>query len=125
MDDCHSAKWSCTGDTPRIQTNLGLQTYTEIQTNPDVPVGNRNKIMLMGILPRPESGDPGNLNVDATKALLSQVATTSGSVQFVNLRNVFVDASGNTRSELYQADRLHLSDAGYQAWADGLKSALK
>lgn len=82
------------------------------------------KIVLMGILPRPESGDSGNVNVDATNSILSRLATTNGSVQFVNLRNSFIDANGNERPELYQADKLHLSDAGYQTWATGLKSAL-
>ncbi|MBI2809800.1 MAG: cellulase family glycosylhydrolase [Candidatus Melainabacteria bacterium] len=82
------------------------------------------KVMLMGVLPRPESGDPGNVNVDATNEALSRLATASGSVQFANLRDSFVDASGSEIPELYNADRLHLSDAGYQAWAAGLKSAM-
>ncbi len=83
------------------------------------------KVMLMGVLPRPGNGDSGNMNVDAINALLSKLATASGSVQFVNLRNSFVDANGNERPELYQADQLHLSDAGYQTWAAGLKSAIE
>lgn len=83
------------------------------------------KVMLMGVLPRPESGDPGNVNVDATNAALSRLATASGSVQFANLRNLFVDANGNEKPELYSADKLHLSDAGYQAWAAGMKSAME
>jgi len=83
------------------------------------------RVVLMGILPRPESGDPGNRMVDAANQALSQLATADGAVQFVNLRNSFVDQTGNQRSALYQADKLHLSAAGYQAWADGLKSALQ
>ncbi|MBS2001135.1 MAG: cellulase family glycosylhydrolase [Cyanobacteria bacterium SZAS LIN-5] len=83
------------------------------------------RVVLMGILPRTDSGDPGNRMVDEANQALSQLATSGGAVQFVNLRNSFVDQSGNQRSELYQADKLHLSAAGYQAWADGLKSALQ
>ncbi|MFN8550407.1 MAG: cellulase family glycosylhydrolase [Candidatus Obscuribacterales bacterium] len=83
------------------------------------------RVVLMGILPRTDSGDPGNRMVDQANQALSKLATPGGAVQFVNLRNSFVDQSGTQRSELYQADKLHLSAAGYQAWADGLKSALQ
>lgn len=82
------------------------------------------KIVLMGILPRTESGDPGNRQVDAVNAKLAQLATADGAVQFVDLKNSFVDANGNQRAELYNQDKLHLSAAGYQAWADGIKTAM-
>lgn len=83
------------------------------------------KVIVMGILPRPDDGDPGNSMVDDANSALSQLATADGAVQFVNLRNSFVDANGAERPELYQSDKLHLSAAGYQAWADGLRSALQ
>ncbi|MFA7340885.1 MAG: cellulase family glycosylhydrolase [Candidatus Obscuribacterales bacterium] len=82
------------------------------------------KVMVMGVLPRPEAGDPGNFNVDATNEALSRLATANGDVEFTNLRNSFVDARGNQKTELYQPDKLHLTPAGYQAWADGLKGRL-
>lgn len=85
----------------------------------------QTKIVLMGILPRTESGDPGNRQVDAVNAKLAQLATADGAVQFVDLKNSFVDANGNQRDELYKEDKLHLSTAGYQAWADGIKAAMK
>lgn len=84
----------------------------------------QTKIVLMGILPRTESGDPGNMQVDAVNAKLAQLATADGAVQFVDLKNSFVDANGNQRAELYKEDKLHLSTAGYQAWADGIKAAM-
>jgi Lysophospholipase L1 and related esterases len=83
-----------------------------------------SKIVLMGILPRTDAGDPGNAMVDATNAALSKLATTNGAVQFVNLRNSFVDSNGNQKAELYNTDKLHLSPAGYQAWADGIRNAI-
>ncbi len=83
------------------------------------------KVVVMGILPRPDDGDPGNSMVDDANSALSQLATADGAVQFVNLRNSFVDANGAERPDLYQSDKLHLSAAGYQAWADGLKAALQ
>lgn len=83
------------------------------------------KVVLMGILPRTDSGDPENRMVDAANQALSKLATAGGAVQFVNLRNSFVDQNGDQRSELYQADKLHLSAAGYRVWADGLRAALQ
>lgn len=82
------------------------------------------KIVLMGILPRTEAGDPGNARVDAANAALSRLATGDGAVQFVDLKSSFVDANGNQRAELYKPDKLHLSSAGYQAWADGIENAI-
>lgn len=82
------------------------------------------KIVLMGILPRTEAGDPGNAKVDAANAALSRLATGDSAVQFVDLKSSFLDANGNQRAELYKPDKLHLSSAGYQAWADGIKNAL-
>lgn len=83
-----------------------------------------SKVVLMGILPRTQSGDPGNTQVDAVNARLAQLATADGAVQFVDLKDSFVDANGNQRAELYKDDKLHLSTAGYQAWADGIKAAV-
>ena len=85
----------------------------------------QTKIVLMGILPRPDAGDPGNTKVDETNEALSHLATANGAVQFTNLRNSFVDANGNEKAELYADDKLHLSPAGYQVWADGVKSAVE
>jgi endoglucanase len=82
------------------------------------------RIVLTGILPRTESGDPGNYSVDETNRALSKLATADGAVQFVDLKNAFVDGDGNQRPELYKADKLHLSSAGYQAWAEGIKNAI-
>ena len=47
------------------------------------------------------------------------------SERLVDLKNSFVDANGNQRAELYDPDKLHLSPAGYKAWADGLKSSIQ
>ncbi|MBS1993831.1 MAG: cellulase family glycosylhydrolase, partial [Cyanobacteria bacterium SZAS LIN-3] len=82
------------------------------------------KVLVMGVLPRPEAGDPGNTQVDATNAALARLATTNGAVQFANLRDSFLDGNGKERPELYQADKLHLTPAGYQAWADGTRATI-
>lgn len=84
-----------------------------------------SKIVLMGILPRTAAGDPDNARVAATNAALSRLATANGAVQFVDLRSSFLDSNGKQRAELYQQDKLHLSPAGYKAWADGLKDSIQ
>ena len=84
-----------------------------------------SKIVLMGVLPRTDAGDPGNTRVAALNDALSRLATTNSAVRFVDVRNSFLDSSGKQRAELYQQDKLHLSPAGYKAWADGLKGTIE
>lgn len=82
------------------------------------------KVLLMGALPRPIAGDPGNVKVNATNKAISQLATPDGAVQFADINDNFLDANGNEVSSLYQPDGLHLSNAGYQMWADSIKNQL-
>jgi len=114
-----------------IGTNdLGSLSAAQIAENTEKSIESiqlrspNTKVVVMGILPRPDDGDPGNAMVDAANSALSRLATADGAVQFTNLRNSFVDANGNELPELYQTDKLHLSPAGYQVWADGLRDAL-
>ncbi len=82
------------------------------------------KVLLMGALPRPIAGDPGNVKVDATNKAISQLATPDGAVQFADINDNFLDANGNEVSSLYQQDGLHLSNAGYRMWANSIKDQL-
>ncbi len=115
-----------------IGTNdIGSLTAEEIAENTQKSIESiqlrspNSRIILMGILPRTEAGDPGNAGVEATNDALARLATANGAVQFVDLQNSFLDANGKQRPELYQPDKLHLSAAGYKAWADGLKKNIQ
>ncbi len=84
----------------------------------------RTNVLLMGIFPRgAEPDDERRLLVDETNErleLLGQVPM----VTYVNLTSVFVDEEGRARRELYAADFVHLSPAGYEAWASALHPLL-
>jgi lysophospholipase L1-like esterase/aryl-phospho-beta-D-glucosidase BglC (GH1 family) len=81
------------------------------------------KVLLMGILPRPSVGDPGNVQVNAANDALSQLANGSN-VVFQNIGSQFLNADGTAKADLYQADGLHPSEAGYQVWESAIQPQL-
>ncbi|MGE4613769.1 MAG: hypothetical protein AAEJ46_05480, partial [Planctomycetota bacterium] len=46
-------------------------------------------------------------------------------VEILDLTDVFLQANGEMRSHLYRPDALHLSAAGYEAWARALAPRLR
>ena len=79
------------------------------------------KVVVFSIFPR----KPGKENdtVQAVNALLPQIADGER-VRHVDINEVFLDAGGKQRTELYSRDLLHLSDKGYEVWRDALQPLL-
>lgn len=86
----------------------------------------RTAILLHALLPRGASADdPLRRAVRDTNALLAaRVAELGASARCVDARSAFEDEQGDLRAELYQADALHLTAAGYDAWGRALASIL-
>lgn len=81
-------------------------------------------VLLMGILPRGEEpDDDSRVQVDQTNERLARLDRLP-TVTWVDLASSFLDEGGHLRRELYAPDLLHLSPAGYEAWACALDPLL-
>ena len=56
--------------------------------------------------------------------LIRQWAATQRDVRFVDVATRMLDAQGRPRPQLFQADGLHMSPAGYAIWIEALKPVL-
>ena len=49
--------------------------------------------------------------------LIEQFTSEDGNLEFIDVFTPMLDSDGKPRRELFQADELHLSAAGYKLWA--------
>ncbi len=81
------------------------------------------KILLYGIFPRgATTEDAYRKNNDAANRILSGWADKK-SVFYVDISGSFLHPDG-TLNDRYYRDGVHLSEAGYQLWADSLKTEI-
>lgn len=81
------------------------------------------KILLYGIFPRgATTEDAYRKNNDAANRILSGWADKK-SVFYVDINGSFLHSDG-TLNDRYYRDGVHLSEAGYQLWADSLKTEI-
>lgn len=80
------------------------------------------QIVLMAIFPRGEN--PNAQRETITKAnTLIKAQSTGDKIAFVDIGPKFLNAQGAIPKDL-MPDFLHLSEAGYRIWADGIKARL-
>ncbi len=83
------------------------------------------KILLHPILPRGKTAeDRGRQDVEETNKRIQQLARLDN-VEIIDMTAIFLDADGGARTDLYRGDFLHLSAAGYEAWATALAPHLQ
>ena len=82
------------------------------------------KILLLAIFPRDEK--PATESRKRIQKVNEQIATLDDkkSVRFLDLGPKFLSADGSISKEI-MPDFLHLSEKGYQIWADGMDPLLK
>jgi beta-glucosidase len=82
-------------------------------------------ILLLGVLPRGVGGPdvPMRRRIAAVNARLAKL-DDGRHLHFSDCKDVFLDARGEVRPELFLPDLLHLSSAGYRAWAVSLDKRL-
>jgi lysophospholipase L1-like esterase len=82
----------------------------------------QTKIILFGIFPRGEKGDPIRQQIKAVNAGLSQLADDK--LKFLDLGEKFLAPDGALPRERFP-DLLHPNEGGYEIWADALLPALE
>jgi len=83
----------------------------------------RTEVVLVKILPAFAPGSDVHRAVTAINAALdARHPTTTSRVHVLDLWREFAQADGSPKAEAYATDRLHLSPAGYERLAAGLKA---
>ena len=81
------------------------------------------KILLLAIFPRGENYNVQRGKITQINQVLIKLAD-GHNVQFLDIGHRFLDADGILPGEI-MPDYLHLSDKGYQIWADAIEPKLK
>jgi len=82
------------------------------------------KVLLMAILPRGAVDDPVRRNNEAANRLLATLHD-GHRVHFRDINAVFLGADGSLDPELFAADGVHLTEAGYERWAATIEPDLR
>jgi lysophospholipase L1-like esterase len=79
------------------------------------------KILLLGVFPRGEKSDhPLRAQVKAINAAAAKLDDGGKSVKYLDIGEKFLQPDGSILKEI-MPDFLHLSEKGYQIWADAIK----
>jgi len=82
------------------------------------------KILLLGVFPRGEKSDhPLRAQVKAINDAAAKLDDEGKSVKFLDIGEKFLQPDGSILKEI-MPDFLHLSEKGYQIWADAIKEPL-
>ena len=77
----------------------------------------RAKIILFGIFPRGEKGDPIREQVKAVNAGIAKLANEK--IKFLDIGDKFLTTDGTLPREMFP-DLLHPNEKGYEIWADAI-----
>jgi lysophospholipase L1-like esterase len=80
------------------------------------------KILLLGIFPRNNPGDPVRATIADINKSISKLHD-GNRVHYLDIGSVFLDASGNIPADV-MGDKLHPSTKGYELWANAVKEPL-
>ena len=82
------------------------------------------KILLLGVFPRGEkSDDPFRAMIKEINAAAAKLDDEGKSVKFLDIGEKFLQPDGTISKEIMH-DYLHLTEKGYQIWADAIKDTL-
>ena len=80
------------------------------------------KILLLGIFPRGNPGDPVRATLAEVNSIISRL-DDGDRVHYLDIGDVFLDDQGVIPQEV-MSDRLHPSTEGYRLWAEAVKEPL-
>lgn len=106
------------GRTPQ-QVLESFQTFVE-RVHDELP---DTRIAYLSIKPSPLRSALMPLATE-TNALIRAYSTTTPNLDFIDVYSKMLDARGQPRADLYLADALHLSPAGYAVWKSAIASHL-
>ena len=86
------------------------------------------KVLLLAVFPRNTGKDDGAKKIqkdkiDKVNSIISKLDDGGKSVKFLDIGSKFKDASGALPKEL-MPDQLHLSEKGYEIWANAVESVI-
>jgi lysophospholipase L1-like esterase len=82
----------------------------------------QSKILLLGLFPRGQKGDPIREQVKAVNAGISTLAD-DGKTRFLDLGDKFLEPDGTLSRGLFP-DLLHPNERGYRIWTDAMEPTL-
>jgi lysophospholipase L1-like esterase len=80
------------------------------------------EILLLGIFPRGEAGDPVRDEIAEINGIVSRLDDRDA-VHYLDIGDIFLDADGNIPPEV-MSDRLHPGPEGYRRWAEAVAAPL-
>lgn len=83
------------------------------------------KIVFIGIKPSPSRWDIRDKGIKANALIAADCATDKKRLAFVDTWQAMLGANGEPRPELYVADKLHMTPAGYAVWTPLVAAAIK
>src|SRR6185295_13410382 len=84
----------------------------------------KTKILLLGVFPRGEKSDnPHRATIKEINAASAKLDDGGKTVKFLDIDEKFLQPDGSLTKEI-APDFLHLSEKGYQIWADAIKEPL-
>jgi lysophospholipase L1-like esterase len=82
------------------------------------------RVLLLGVFPRGEKPDnPHRATIKEINAAVAKLDDGGKTVQFLDIGDKFLEANGSILKEV-MPDFLHLTEKGYQIWADAIKEPL-
>jgi lysophospholipase L1-like esterase len=84
----------------------------------------RTKVLLLGIFPRAEKPNRQREKIKQVNAIIARLDDGGKTVRYLDIGDKFLEPDGAiSRKIMY--DFLHLTDKGYQIWADAVKGPIK
>ena len=85
----------------------------------------RAKIVAHGVFPRGQAAaDGGRIKAAAVNAALAKIAEGYDFIEMLDLSGLFLNPDGTARPAAMASDYVHLSDLGYQVWAEGIEDRM-
>jgi lysophospholipase L1-like esterase len=82
------------------------------------------KVLLLGIFPRAEKSNRQRDKIKQVNAIIARLDDGGKTVRYLDIGDKFLEPDG-TISRKIMYDFLHLTEKGYQIWADAVKGPIK
>jgi prolyl oligopeptidase len=84
----------------------------------------KTKVLLLGVFPRGQKLNPLRDKIKQVNAIISRLDDGGKTVRYLDIGDKFLEPDGTISKEI-MPDYLHLSEKGYQIWADAVKEPLR